>query len=180
MHRQSGFSVLTLLLLAATLLASLTFAFIGGGPNVQGQLNAQKTAQLVAQAQLIAHRITKCATDYPAGNNGTSFHQPYPKDANPVVPNTPTALAVSALTCPGNNSQNLWSGADGVYAPAPIADFGVWKYTNANPAVIAITTDKPDPYNVAIAQAVLKIGAAVASATTVNIAGDTLTMKVIE
>jgi len=173
MHRQSGFSVLTLLLLAATLLAGLAFVFIGGGHNVQGQLNAQKTAQLVAQAQLIVHRITKCATDYPAGDNGTAFHKPYPKDTNPG------ALAVSALICPGNN-QSLWSGVDGVYAPTPIADFGVWTYTNANPAVIAITTDKPDPFNAAIAQAVSKIGAAVASVTTVNVASDTLTVKVIE
>jgi hypothetical protein len=170
MHRQSGFSVLTLLLLAATLLAGLTFVFIGGDPNVQGQLNAQKAAQLVAQAQLIVHRITKCATDYPAGDNGTAFHKPYPKDANSG------ALAVSALTCPGNNSQNLWSGVDGVYAPVPIADFGVWMYTNNTAAAIAITTNKPDPYSAAIAQAVSKIGATATS----NIAGDTLTVEVIK
>jgi hypothetical protein len=173
MHRQSGFSVLTLLLLAAALLAGLTFVFIGGGPNVQAQLNAQKAAQLVAQAQLIVHRITKCATDYPAGDNGTAFHKPYPLDTNPG------SLPVTSLICPGNN-QNLWSGVDGVYAPSPIADFGVWKYTNANPAVIAITTDKPDPYNAAIAQAVNKIGITVASATTTSVAGDTLTVEVIK
>jgi hypothetical protein len=170
MHRQSGFSVLTLLLLAAALLAGLTFVLIGGGANVQVQLNAQKAAQLVAQAQLIVHRITKCATDYPAADNGTAFHKPYPKDTNPG------ALVVSALTCPGNNNQNLWSGADGVYAPAPIADFGAWTYTNVNPAVIAITTSKHDPYSASIVQAVSKIGATASS----NIAGDTLTVEVIK
>jgi hypothetical protein len=179
MHRQSGFSVLTFLMLAAALLAGLTFVFIGGGPNVQGQLNAQKTAQLVAQAQLIVHRVTKCATDYPTGDNGTSHHKPYPKDGNTGTPDTPTALAVPSLICPGNN-QNLWSGVDGVYAPTPIADFGAWTYTNTNPAVIAITTDKPDSFNTAILQAVSKMGAAVASATTSSVAGDTLTVKVIE
>jgi type II secretory pathway pseudopilin PulG len=177
MRRQSGFSVLTLLIVAATLLAGFAFVLIGGGPNVQGQLNAQRASQLVAQAQLMVHRITKCATDYPAGDNGTIYHKAYPKDGNTGA--APVALAASALVCPGNN-QNLWSGVDGVYPPAPIADFGAWTYTNANPAVITITTNKPDLYNAAIAQAVSKMGASVASATTSSVAGDTLTVKVIE
>jgi type II secretory pathway pseudopilin PulG len=176
MHRQSGFSMLTLLLLAATLAAALVFVVVGGGPNVQGQLNAQKAAQLVAQAQLVVHRITKCATDYPAGDNGTTYHKPYPKDGNTGVP---VALAVTALVCPGNN-QNLWSGVDGTYPPAPIADFGAWTYTNANPAVITITTTKLETNGVAITQAVSKMGSTVASATTGSVAGDTLTVKVIE
>ena len=180
MRRQSGFSVLTLLLLAASMLAGLTFVLIGSGPNVQGQLTAQTSAQLVAQAQLIVHRITKCATDYPNGDNGTGFHKPYPKDDNPISPNTPTPLAVSELTCSGNNNQNLWSGTDGVYPPVPITGFGTWMYLNDSTAKIYITTTKPDAYTSAIAQAVSKIGAATASATQTTVAGDTLTVEVIK
>ncbi len=163
-------------MLVVSLAAGLAFLLIGSGPNVQGQMSAQKTAQLVAQAQLILHRITKCATDYPAGDNGTTYHKAYPKDANS---GTPVALAVTLLVCPGNN-QNLWSGIDGVYAPAPIEGFDAWTYINAYPAVIAIKTLQPDPYTVAIAQAVLKIGTASASSTTGTVADDTLTVKVIE
>ena len=174
MHRQSGFSVLSLLFMSAALMAGLAFVLMGSGPNVQGHLNAQKTAQLVAQAQLIVHRIAKCATDYPAGDNGTPYHKAYPKDANPGP------LAVNSLVCPGNSNQNLWSGVDGVYPPTPIADFGVWMYSNVNPAAISITTSRPDPYAESITQAVSKIGVATASSTTATIVGDTLTVKVIE
>lgn len=180
MRRQSGFSVLSLLLLAATLLAGLTFVLIGSGPNVQGQLTAQTSAQLVAQAQLIVHRISKCATDYPNGDNGTGFHKPYPKDANPISPNTPTPLAVSALTCPGNNNQNLWSGTDGVYPPVPITGFGAWMYLNDSTATIFIVANQPSPNTSAIALAISKIGAATASATQTTVAGDTLTVEVIK
>jgi type II secretory pathway pseudopilin PulG len=172
MFRQSGFSVLTLLLMVAVLLASLAFVLIGSGPNVQGQLVAQKTVQLVAQAQLLTHRITKCATDYPNGDNGTGLHKAYPLDANPG------ALAVTSLICPGSN-QNLWSGVDGVYAPAPVAGFAPWTYTNASPAVISIQTTLADTYSAAISAAVARLGP-VAASTTTSVAGDTLTVKVIE
>jgi hypothetical protein len=126
----------------------------------------------VAQAQLVVHRISKCATDYPNGNNGTGLHQAYPLDANPG------ALAVSSLVCPGSN-QNLWSGVDGVYAPSPIAGFAAWTYTNASPAVISIQTLQPSSYATAIASAASKIGVA-ASSTTTSSAGDTLTIKVLQ
>jgi hypothetical protein len=172
MHRQSGFSVLTLLLLVAALMAGLAFVLIGTGPNIQSQLSAQSTAQLVAQAQLIVHRISKCATDYPNGNNGSGLHRAYPPDT------TPGALAVASLVCPGSG-QNLWSGVDGVYAPSPIAGFAAWTYTNASPAVISIQTLQPATYAAAIASAANKIGVA-ASSTTTSSAGDTLTIKVLQ
>jgi hypothetical protein len=170
--RESGFSVLTLLLLIAALIAGLTFVLIGTGPNIQGQISAQTKAQLVAQAQLILHRITKCATDYSNGNNGTAFHKAYPVDAHPG------ALAVDLLVCPGS-SQNLWSGADGVYAPAPINGFTAWGYINDSTAVISIQTLQPAIYAGAIAAAASKIGIA-ASTTTTSSADDTLLIKVIE
>jgi len=172
MSRQSGFSLLTLLLTAAALLAGLSFILVGAGPSVQGQVSAQKAAQLVAQAQLITHRLSKCATDYPGGDNGTPLHRAYPRDANPGP------LAAAALVCPGSN-QNLWSGVDGVYAPAAIAGFEAWTYSNGNPAVITITTLQPDAYAAAVAAAAQRLGGA-AAATTINVAGDTLTVKVIE
>lgn len=167
MSRQSGFSVLTLLIVAAAMLAGLTFALIGSGPSLQGQLNTQRATQLVAQAQLIVHRITKCAVDYPNGNNGMAVHKAYPADTNPGP------LAIKDLVCPGSN-QNLWSGVDGVYAPAPLAQLGDWTYTNASPAIISITATDPNDLAAALDRAATQIGPA-ASAT-----ADTLTVKVIE
>ena len=172
MFRHSGISLLYMLLLIAALMAGLVFVLIGTGPNIQGQLSAQTAAQLVAQGQLILHRITKCATDYPNGNNGSGMHLAYPLDANPGP------LAVSSLVCPGSN-QNLWSGTDGVYPPAPISGFAAWSYTNANPAVISIQTLQPASYTDAISSAVARLGASASSTTTAS-AGDTLLIKVLE
>ena len=167
MLRQTGFSLLSLLVVAAVLLAGLSFALIGSGPSVSGQLNTQRSAQLVAQAQLIVHRITKCAVDYPNGNNSMAVHKAYPADANPGP------LAIKDLVCPGN-SQNLWSGKDGIYAPAPLTQFGDWTYTNASPATIRITATEPTGFAAALDKAATQIDPA-ASAT-----ADTLTVKVIE
>lgn len=172
MRHQSGFSVLSLLFVAVAMLAGLAFALTGRGPGVQGQLNAQKTAELVAQAQLTLHRITKCATDHPGGDNGTAWHKAYPRDAQPG------SLAATALVCPGNG-QNLWSGVDGVYAPAPIAGFAPWVYSNGSTALISITTPQPAAHAEAIAAAAQRLGPA-ATVTTTLTAGDTLSVKVIE
>lgn len=167
MPHQTGFSILTFLLAAVVLLGSLIFVFIGSGPNVQGQLNTQRSAELIAQAQLIAHRLTQCASDYPQGDNGTTFHKAYPPDANPG------ARAVADLICPGSN-QNLWSGVDGVYLPQAPSGFNAWQYTNTATASISITSTAANTYASAIANAASKIGNA-ASAT-----ANTLTVKIIE
>lgn len=167
MTRQSGISLLSLLVLIAVLLAGLSFTLIGPSPSVSGQLNTQRAVQLVAQAQLIVHRIAKCAVDYPNGNNGMAVHTAYPADANPGP------LAVQDLVCPGNG-QNLWSGVDGVYAPAPLAQFGGWTYSNASPATISITSTEPHLFAATLDRAATQIGPA-ASAT-----ADTLTVKVVE
>lgn len=164
MLRQAGFSILSVLLLAIALLGGLVFVFIGAGPSASGQIGTQRTAQLLAQAQLIVHRIVKCATDYPNGDNGTALHKAYPAGS---------AAAIASLTCPGN-SQNLWSGVDGVYPPVSPAGFGDWNYTNASPASISITTSQPSAYSSSIAAAAARMGSA-ASAT-----ADTLTVKIIE
>lgn len=156
--------MLTLLLLVTAMAGGLVFTLIGTGPNVQGQTSAQKTAQLIAQAQLIVHRIVKCATDYPGGDNGTAFHKAYPAGSPTLVKD---------LICPGN-SQNLWSGSDGVYLPASPTGFGDWNYTNAATVSISITSSQPAAYASSIATAATRIGAA-ASAT-----ADTLTVKIIE
>ena len=166
MSRQAGFSVLTLLLLVVAVLGGLVFMVIGAGPNVAGQMSAQKTAQLVAQAQLIVHRIVKCATDFPNADNGTADHKAYPLDANPG------ALAVSALTCPGS-TENMWSGVDGVYPPVTPSGFGAWTYTKDTPVSIAITSSQPNTYTPAIAAAAARIGVAASASA------DILTVKVI-
>ncbi len=165
--RQSGFSVLTVILLTVVVAAGLVYLLIGVGPNVAGMMSSQKTTQLVAQAQFIVHRIAKCATDYPNGNNGQATHSAYPLDGNPG------AISASLLVCPGN-AQNLWSGVDGVYFPVPISDFAGWTYTNSSPVTISITSNQPAAYAGALADAVTRLGP-VASST-----DSTLTVKVIE
>lgn len=167
MTRQSGISLLSMLVVAAVLLAGLSYALMGSTPAVSGQLNAQRATQLVAQAQLIVHRITKCAVDYPNGDNGMGIHKAYPADANPGP------LAINDLVCHGNG-QNLWNGVDGVYAPAALAQFGSWTYTNASPATISITATEPGSLAATLSRAAAQIGPA-ASAT-----ADTLSVKVIE
>ena len=167
MRHQTGFSLISLLMLVMGITAGLVYLLIVPGPNVSATLARQKTSQLVAQAEFIAQRIAKCATDYPAGDNGMALHKAYPVDANPG------SVAIATLVCPGNG-QNLWSGVDGVYLPAPIADFSGWTYVAGSPVSIAISSSQPGAYSGAIADAAARLGsAALASA-------DTLTLKVIE
>jgi hypothetical protein len=164
MPRQTGFSVISLLALTITLVAGLTYLLIGAGPNIHGQLNTQKTSQLLTQSQFIIQRIVKCATDYSEFNTASAG---YPVDANPGE------LAVANLVCPAN-SQNLWSGVDGVYYPAPISGFSNWVYTKASPTTISIKANDPAAYSSAIAAAAAKIGVSASAST------DTLTVKIIE
>lgn len=132
-----------------------------------GMLASQKATQLVAQAQFIAQRIAKCATDYPTGDNGTALHKAYPLDANS------SPLAVTALVCPGS-AQNLWSGVDGVYPPGAISDFSGWNYSLGSPVTISITSTRAGAYSGAISDAASRLGAAALASA------DTLTLKVIE
>lgn len=153
--------------MCAAVAAGVVFLVASPGANVAGLMSRQKTSQLVAQAEFIAQRIAKCATDYPAGNNGMALHKAYPADANPG------SVAVSTLVCPGNG-QNLWSGVDGVYQPAPIADFSAWTYQAGSPVSIAITANVSGAYTSAIADAAARLGSAAVATS------DTLTLKVIE
>lgn len=150
-----------MLVLTVTLVAGLAFVLIGSGPNVQGQMNAQRTSQLVAQAQLIVQRIVKCATDYSEFNTTASG---YPAGSGVPVAN---------LLCPAN-SQNLWSGVDGVYLPSAPASFGAWQYTNDGRISIAITSSLPAEHAFSISAAASKIGPA-ATAT-----ANSLTIKILE
>ena len=173
MSRQSGISIITLLLLVVSFAAGVAYLLVGAGPNVQGQLNAQKTAQLVAQAQLIVHRITKCATDYPEADNGSTVHKAYPLGADALV---------STLTCPITGNPNLWSGVDGVYPPVPIEGFGDWKYTKATivgaatSISISITASQPTVYAAALTQAASKMG----TPKPARVAASTLTVDIIQ
>jgi len=164
MNRQAGFSILTLLTLSIALVAALAFVLVGSGPNVSGQMNAQRTSQLVAQAQLIIQRIVKCATDYSEFNTAASG---YPAGSGVPVAN---------LLCPAN-SQNLWSGVDGVYLPSAPASFGPWQYTNdtgTGRISIAITSSQPAEHAFSISATASKIGPA-ATAT-----ANSLTIKILE
>lgn len=164
MSRQAGFSILTLLALTVTLVAGLAFVLIGSGPNVPGQMNSQRTSQLVAQAQLIMQRIVKCATDYSEFNT-----------ASPGYP-AGSGVPVANLMCPAN-SQNLWSGVNGVYLPTAPTGFGAWQYTNDSGIgriSIVITSSQPVEHTFSISAAASRIGPA-ATAT-----ANSLTIKILE
>ena len=169
MQKQRGFSVLSLVLLIVGVAIALAYVIMGNGVNTAGIMANQKAAQLVAQAEFIAQRIAKCATDYPEGNNGSPshIHLAYPLDANPG------SMAINSLVCPGNG-QNLWTGQDGVYAPSPISDFSSWTYTNSSPVTISISSNVPGSYTSAIATAATRLGSAA------NGTASSLTLKVVE
>lgn len=114
-----------------------------------------KAILLIAQAQTIRSQIARCATDFSVGDNGTANHKAYPLG---------TGVDVSTLTCPGTGTvptidaadDLVFSGKDGVFMPAPIQDFGTWKYTN-DAASVRIWIDGNDArWNAAIAKVVTK------------------------
>ncbi len=173
MVRQSGVSILAILLVVVTLAGGMAYLLVTSGSNVQAHRNTQVTAQLVAQAQLIAHRVTKCATDYPENNDGSSIHAAYPAG---------NATPVTSLICPTPN-MNLWSGVDGVFPPTPIDGFGAWTYTKAaNPGeetYIEITSSQPSVHAAALSASAAKMGVA-ASVQTKSVVGDTLKLVIIK
>ena len=105
----------------ATLTAAMTLASRTGLSQVQ---SAGKIQQLYVQAQLVRTRLFKCGFDYPSGDNGTGYR--------PQLPAATTAVAVSALVCPGapTAAGSLWSGTDAVWLPAPPGGFGAWTFVN--------------------------------------------------
>lgn len=162
--RQRGFSLLTLSFLAAGVLGGIVFLISGSGIQSSGQVDRNLVAQLVAQGQLIAHRIAKCAADYPQGNNGSGSYLPYPLGSG---------VAVSTLVCPGNG-QNLWSGVDGVYLPPRPTGFADWTYSKFGPVSIEITSLTPALHGQVLSTAASRLGGAA------RVNAGTLTLKIIE
>jgi len=122
--------------------------------------------QLTAQANLIRQKVSRCALEYPAGNNGGASHLPYPAG---------TASAVSGLTCPGNNNANLWTGADGIFLPNAPTGFNSWTYTNDGTSVrISITPSTVTNF----ATTCMNNAAARFTAAEASVAANTLTIVV--
>ena len=169
-RKQSGFSLLTIMLMVVSLAAGLAYFIANTGVNVQSQLNNLRTNQLVAQSQFIAQRITKCATDYPDGDNLTGFHIAYPAGS-------PSAN-VSTLTCPKplqapSTGTSLWTGKDGVYLPQPPDGFNAWTYTNdATEIKITITATTADPAT--LTSAATRIG------SQATVAGSAFTLTILK
>jgi len=125
------------MLLLATVLVTVITISIAGGSNVSAMMaNDNITRTIAAQASLIRARILQCGTDYPTGNNGTTYRVNYPASA--------TTSNASALTCPGI-ATGLWLQSDGVPIPVQPAGFGAWLYTNdATSMRLEITTATAD------------------------------------
>ena len=149
---------------AAGILGGSVFLLVGSGAFVSAQVDRNLASQLVAQGQLIAHRVAKCAADYPQGDNGTGSFRAYPAGEG---------VLVSALECPGNH-QNLWSGVDGVYLPAKPPDFSDWRYSKSGPVRIEITSQRPAAHVGVLQNVAGRLG----GAASVN--AGTLTIKIIE
>lgn len=166
MSRQSGISLLSILLFSIALFAASVFVVFGSGTNAVTRIEQYKTAVLLAQSQLIATRVSKCAADYPAGDNQTGFHVSYPAGSH---------VAVATLVCPGS-LQNLWRGVDGVYLPRAPEGFNDWRYSNdSNSVRIEILAKHATDYARLIAAAAAKIGPSADTFTS-----DTLTVKIVE
>ena len=119
--KQSGFGLIIMLLIAITFIIVLAVS-MRDGTNLSLMMGNNNIVQMeVAQASLIRARILQCGTDYPTGNNGTTYNINYPSAS--------TATNVSALICPGN-STNLWAQSDGVTMPAGLSGFGQWQFAN--------------------------------------------------
>ena len=161
---QRGYALVVVLLLAALLVVGLTLE-MSDHTNINVMMsNNMVVQQAAAQASLIRGRILQCATDYPAGNNGTGFNITYPAAA--------TAVAVSTLTCPGN-SVNLWLQSDGVTMPQAMPGFGAWQYlNNATGINISVTTTSAVGTN-ALPALATKLGGQA------SYSGSTLTWKIL-
>jgi hypothetical protein len=163
-----GFVAIGLLVLIIALMALIGIA-IAKGSNMFNKATAinNTITQLVAQANLIRQKIVQCATEYPEGDNGTSYHKPYPSGSG---------VLVSTLTCPGApaGGNNLWSGIDGVFLPQTPTGFNSWVYTNDATSVrISIQTTNTAAYSTAMQQAAAKFTSSEAS-----VSGNTLTFIV--
>lgn len=152
---QRGIAVLTALLVAVVMTGLLTAAMLHNNSGASQAPANSKSGLLIAQAQVIRSQIVRCATDFPAGDNGTANHKPYPLGAG---------VDVSTLTCPGSGTvptvdvadDLVFSGKDGVFMPVQIQDFGTWKYTN-DAASVRISVDAVDArWDAAIAKSVTK------------------------
>jgi len=96
------------------------------------------TADVSTQANLIRTKILECNTIRSTNNN----YDGYPCSFSNLATNpscstsgaTLAAVAVSALTCPGDpsGSQSLWTGARPLSLPTPTSGFAAWNYINTN------------------------------------------------
>jgi len=185
--RQRGFSAITLILASIVLIGILTAAASTSMNKNQAGMAQNTTAQsIVAQVNLVSGKILKCVADYPAGDNGSGNHAPYPYYG--TAPNTGVAAtgAVSGLYCPGSGAGgttdatdvNLFSGTDGIFLPLPPTGFSAWTYVNdgSNVRILlqASSAANATAWATALAAAAAKFSASQASVATTTWANDTL------
>lgn len=172
---QGGFAlvyVLAAIFLMGVLSAGMALAF-----RSNGQASGQQAlaAQLVAQANLVRQKISQCAVEFPAGDNGTGFHPSYPA--------TPVSGLVSDLACPGApvGANNLWTGTDGTFLPRPPTGFTAWTYVNDATSVrIQIQTNNPVGWSAAMSQALTRFSPSEATRVTTSLTHDTLQITVVQ
>lgn len=149
MKRQRGFSFFAMIMVVVVIIAALSAAMMATSRTNETAMSDLRNSQLVvSQANLIRSKLINCAIDIP-GNNGGSFHLPYPR--------ADVETNVSGLTCPGTGL-SLWTGSDAIFAPtAPFAS-QTWKYINDATSVrISLSDSSP---NNALTLAATKFGAA--------------------
>jgi len=185
--RQRGFSAITLILASIVLIGVLTAAAsMSMNKNQSGMAQSTAAQSIVAQTNLISGKILKCVADYPAGDNGSGNHVPYPYYG--TAPNTGVAAtgAVSGLYCPGSGSAgtsdatdaNLFSGTDGIFLSPQPSGFSAWSYvndgTNVRILLQASSAANATAWATALTAAAAKFSASQASIVTTTWANDTL------
>lgn len=165
-NNNSGFVIGTLLLYIFLFGAIVTAITLSGRSYTQSIGIDLCVSKVVAQANLIRTKVSKCVIDYPSGNNGTGFHLPYPGASSLVN--------ASTLTCPGS-SANLWTSGDAILLPATPIGFDAWGYINDATSVRISIQSSDISYGTCMSKALGKFGADEAT-----LVGDTLTIQIVK
>lgn len=118
-----GFAAATVLFAIGLFVLLGTVTMATSRSNAKARQFQETKDQIVAQAELVFSTLVLCRTIYPAADNGTGFHKAYP--ATPAAPGL-----VSALVCPGQPGQSIWSGDARAMSPRLLPGFGAWTYVN--------------------------------------------------
>jgi hypothetical protein len=134
----AGIAIGPILFILAILGIIAAYMASGGSGFNTASIADRVTADVATQANLIRTKILECNTIRSTNNNYDGYPCSFTNYAtNPGCSTsgaTLGAVAVSALSCPGDasGSQSLWTGARPLSLPTPTTGFSAWNYINTN------------------------------------------------